>query len=339
MELPVWAYPAAAIGGFLLARASRGSASDGTPPAAEEPIPLEFDPLAGGGGIGGQFGWPDDGNIGTWPGSDPWPVYPSTPDPLPPPGVINPGPDPIAGGGTVDPIAGGSGSVVDAPAAAAPSPAAPSSGWAAIQDAAIAAQAAAQRLVGGGSTFVPGQGPAGYDRGQALDYVAQLRDVLSSGTYLPNATGPGLTVLPGTPRYAAPASTLDAYRSLVAQLTSQWGFTQGEIASAATRLAGNIAAGVSLDPATSAAKALEDAVIGTDTSQRDAAIAANAAFYGYPAPTPAAPAPKAMTLAEYNAAARPGVIARAKAAGHDPSTADINATVRANYERYLAAQR
>jgi hypothetical protein len=127
-----------------------------------------------------------------------------------------------------------------------------------LVDGAIAAQARAQALAGGGANpFV--QGPAGYGRGAALDYAAQLQNVIANGAYLPNASGPGLTVLPGTPRYAAPQSTVDDYTRLVSQLTAQWGFSPDELAAAGQRLTANLDAGISLDPGTSAARAMDDA--------------------------------------------------------------------------------
>jgi hypothetical protein len=131
---------------------------------------------------------------------------------------------------------------------------------------AIVAQAAAQALAGGGANPLIA-GPDGYGRGAALDYVAQLQNVIANNSYLPNASGPGLTILPGTPRNEAPQSTIDDYTRVVEQLTARWGFTPAETSSAGQRLSANLAAGISLDPGTSAALALEAMAPGVSAAQ------------------------------------------------------------------------
>ena len=123
----------------------------------------------------------------------------------------------------------------------------------AAQELAIAAQKAAHAALANGSDPVPAaeDGPlARYTRAQTLDYIAQLLNCLEANAHLPNASGPGLTILPGTPRNPLTADDAKDYRELVANLTEAGGYTKAEIAEASERLAVNLEAGVTLDPAT-----------------------------------------------------------------------------------------
>ena len=123
----------------------------------------------------------------------------------------------------------------------------------AAQDLAIAAQKAAHAALKNGSEPVPAaeDGPlADYTRAQTLDYIAQLLNVLEAGVHLPNASGPGLTILPGTPRNPLTADDAKDYVELIATLTEAGAYTKAEVAEAVERLEANLAAGVTLDPAT-----------------------------------------------------------------------------------------
>jgi hypothetical protein len=122
-----------------------------------------------------------------------------------------------------------------------------------IQATAIAAQKAAHAALVNGSEPVPAdkEGPlARYTRAQTLDYIVQLLNCLAADAYLPNATGEGLRILPGTERYPLDAQARKDYPWLVEDLTVAGKYTVDELAEAATRLADNLAAGVTLDPAT-----------------------------------------------------------------------------------------
>lgn len=125
--------------------------------------------------------------------------------------------------------------------------------WQDIQNAAIAAQKTAHATLKNGNDSVPAaaDGPlARYTRAQTLDYLAQLKNVLEADAHLPNASGPGLTILPGTPRNPLAGDDRKDYVALVETLTAAGGYTKAEIAEASERLAANLVAGVTLDPAT-----------------------------------------------------------------------------------------
>jgi hypothetical protein len=215
-------------------------------------------------------------------------------------------------------------------------------------DAAIVVQANAQAQAGGGANPAV-VGPPGYGRGAALDYVAQLQNVITNQSYLPNATGPGLTTLPGTPRNPAPKSTIDDYTRLVAELTAKWNFTPAELAEAGQRLTANLASGVSLDPGTSAAVMLERLQRGVSAAQFAAGASAQLRAAGTdratgssasgPAGSPARNGLEATTSPRPRAAAKAkapttgqlaAIRARAVAAGHRPSQKQVLAT----YYRY-----
>jgi hypothetical protein len=121
------------------------------------------------------------------------------------------------------------------------------------QKAAIAAQKAAHAALANGTDGVPAaeDGPlSAYNRAQTLDYLAQLIVVLRDDAHLPNATGPGLTILPGTPRNPLTGDDRDDYIDLIDKLTTAGAYTQAEIKEAVDRLDANLALGVTLDPAT-----------------------------------------------------------------------------------------
>ena len=135
--------------------------------------------------------------------------------------------------------------------------------WQIAQEAAIAAQKAAHAALANGTVPVPAaaDGPlAEYTRAQTLDYLAQLIVVKEDGLHLPNASGPGLTILPGTPRNPLTGDDAEDYAETIATLseavedpaTGEWvgGYTKREIAEAVARLRANLEAGVTLDPAT-----------------------------------------------------------------------------------------
>jgi hypothetical protein len=123
---------------------------------------------------------------------------------------------------------------------------------------AIARQKAAHAAVVNGTEPVPAaeDGPlAQYNRAQSLDYLAQLLVCLRDGASLPNATGPGLTILPGTPREPLDEKSLDpndpeSIPSAIARVSAAGKYTTEEIADAIERLDENLASGVTLDPAT-----------------------------------------------------------------------------------------
>ena len=50
--------------------------------------------------------------------------------------------------------------------------------------------------------------------------LAQKIECLRTGTFLPNASGPGLSILPGTPRYAMDALAINDYKADVDRLTA-----------------------------------------------------------------------------------------------------------------------
>lgn len=118
---------------------------------------------------------------------------------------------------------------------------------------AIAAQKAAHAALANGSDIVRAA-PDGdlrfYTRAQTLDYIVQLLNCIEAGAALPVASGEGLTILPGTERVPLNAQALKDLSLLVAELIAAGEYTEDEIAEAAARLAANLAAGVSLDPAT-----------------------------------------------------------------------------------------
>jgi hypothetical protein len=126
--------------------------------------------------------------------------------------------------------------------------------WLDVQKAAIAAQKAAHAALANGGDIVPAaeSGPlALYTRAQTLDYLAQLLVVLEDDAHLPNATGPGLTILPGTPRNPLdPDDRTKFYEPLVETLKVDGKYTEDEVAEAVTRLRANLDASVTLDPAT-----------------------------------------------------------------------------------------
>ena len=125
--------------------------------------------------------------------------------------------------------------------------------WQIAQEAAIEAQKAAHAELANGAVPVPAapDGPlAGYTRAQTLDYLAQLIVVLEDGFHLPNASGPGLTILPGTPRNELTEDDAEDYTETIATLSEVGGYTKREIAEAVARLRANLEAGVTLDPAT-----------------------------------------------------------------------------------------
>lgn len=215
-----------------------------------------------------------------------------------------------------------------------------------LVDAAILAQALAQAIAGGGANPMIA-GPAGYGRGAALDYVAQMQNVIANQSYLPNATGPGLTVLPGTPRNPAPQSTIDDYTRLSNDLTAKWSFTPDEISAAGQRLTANLESGISLDPGTSAAISLERLAQGVSAAQ----FAATASSPSVSAATSGGAAISAGTLGAAitasdvkattgtnratkakapTAAELAAIKARAVAAGHRPTRRQVLAT----YYRY-----
>jgi hypothetical protein len=121
------------------------------------------------------------------------------------------------------------------------------------QKVAIAAQKAAHAAVKNGNSVVPAaeDGPLSiYTRAQTLDYIAQLTVCARDGAHLPNVGAVGLLIDPGTPRFELTKDDLDSYVELIAKLTVDGDYTKAEIAEAVERLDANIAAGVSLDPAT-----------------------------------------------------------------------------------------
>jgi hypothetical protein len=127
----------------------------------------------------------------------------------------------------------------------------------AVQAAAIEAQKAAHKALKNGAEPVPADvdGPLSmYTRAQTLDYLAQLTVCLRDGAFLPNASGPGLTILPGTERVPLDAVAAgdgdDSYLAKIALLTEAGAFAKAEIAEAVERLEANLEAGVTLDPAT-----------------------------------------------------------------------------------------
>jgi hypothetical protein len=125
--------------------------------------------------------------------------------------------------------------------------------WQIAQEAAIAAQKAAHAALANGTVPVPAaaDGPlAEYTRAQTLDSLAQLIVVLEDGFHLPNASGPGLTILPGTPRNELTEDDAEDYTETIATLSEVGGYTKREIAEAVARLRANLEAGVTLDPAT-----------------------------------------------------------------------------------------
>ena len=125
--------------------------------------------------------------------------------------------------------------------------------WQIAQEAAIEAQKAAHAELANGAVPVPAaaDGPlAEYTRAQTLDYLAQLIVVLEDGFHLPNASGPGLTILPGTERVPLDEDDAEDYTETIATLTEAGGYTKREIAEAVARLRANLDAGVTLDPAT-----------------------------------------------------------------------------------------
>lgn len=215
-----------------------------------------------------------------------------------------------------------------------------------LVDAAILAQAVAQALAGGAANPMIA-GPAGYGRGAALDYVAQMQNVIANQSYLPNASGPGLTVLPGTPRNPAPQSTIDDYTLLTADLTAKWGFTPDEISAAGQRLTANLASGISLDPGTSAAVSLERLAQGVSAAQFEATASSPSGrtVTSAGADTSAGALDAATRASDVKATTRAAAAAKAKApttdqlaaiksravaAGHRPTQRQLLAT----YYRY-----
>lgn len=151
-----------------------------------------------------------------------------------------------SGGGTPTPV------VATAPTAAVPpgwlgsyTPAGVPESIQSAVNSAMAAQAQAQAAAGGGA------------RGYNLDWAAQLRNVIANGSFLPNATGPGLSILPGTPRGIASPADIDRWQGILSELVSQYGFSPAELSAADARLAANLAAGVSLDPGSASATMME----------------------------------------------------------------------------------
>ena len=102
---------------------------------------------------------------------------------------------------------------------------------------AVRAQMAAHKAFRGGDHVA---------EAQALDEVAQFALCLRDGAFLPNATGEGLTILPGTERLPLDPETVKDYVEKVKAST----FTPFELGEAMARLDANLAAGVTLDPKT-----------------------------------------------------------------------------------------
>jgi hypothetical protein len=122
-----------------------------------------------------------------------------------------------------------------------------------IQATAIAVQKAAHTALTNGSDIVRAA-PEGnlrfYTRAQTLDYVAQLLNCIAADAALPDASGVGFTILPGTERVPLDAQARKNLPALVADLIAAGKYTDDEIAEAAARLEANLKVGVSLDPAT-----------------------------------------------------------------------------------------
>lgn len=73
--------------------------------------------------------------------------------------------------------------------------------------------------------------------------LAQWQEIARTGTYLPNASGPGLSILPGTPRYPAPQSTIDAGLAQAQARAKAAGITDTQVQAATDALAQQLAAG------------------------------------------------------------------------------------------------
>jgi hypothetical protein len=73
--------------------------------------------------------------------------------------------------------------------------------------------------------------------------LAQWLNIASTGTYLPNASGPGLSILPGTPRYAIPQQDLDQGLAFAREWAAQNGVTQQQLDAATAELNAQLKAG------------------------------------------------------------------------------------------------
>lgn len=106
-----------------------------------------------------------------------------------------------------------------------------------------------------------------YTREQNLTYLAQIAEVLRTGTFLPNSGPVGLQVVPGTPRHPVSQEDLDTYRRLYADLSNRFGFSQSEIDTELTKLQTSYASGWAYHPGSSntvvrALASLDEQIVG-----------------------------------------------------------------------------
>ena len=318
MRLPLWVYPSAAGAGFLLARTLRG---DGAPPPSPtvEAAPAEPDPLAGGGDIGGQFAWSGGGNLGGWTGSDAWPAYPGDSPTLPPPGGS--GSDPLAGGDAAAPVT-------------APTPGPSPTG----DESAPRSGGLLSSLVGMFNRSAETPGTPQYDALGAPD-----------AKYIPPGIGQGGEPLPGfTPNEARAwwanwfANPFDLRLVDPAALPGSLVLTREEAERAKALNRTTLPpppTGTPPNPNLSPGSSTLAAIIGQQQAGNPNYPRFSTPPPGSPStePPPAPTAARPLTLAQYDARYRQGVIDRARATGHTPNTDDVNATIRRNYAAYLAS--
>ena len=87
-----------------------------------------------------------------------------------------------------------------------------------------------------------------YTRDQQITYMAQIAEVLRTGTYLPNASGAGLNILPGTPRYPASSQDLQAYQAVLNQTMADWGISSSELSAEQAKVRSSYESGVAYTP-------------------------------------------------------------------------------------------
>lgn len=118
-----------------------------------------------------------------------------------------------------------------------------------------------------------------YTREQQITYMAQIAEVLRTGTFLPNASGPGLTILPGTPRQAVNPLDLQSLQALLNQTMADWGISQSELTTEQSKIRTSYESGVAYtpgptDPYQRQLNDLNTAIVGTQGAYTSAQISA-----------------------------------------------------------------
>lgn len=266
--LPAWGWGVVVVGGYIVYTVIKGRSGANTLPEGVVTGSPILDTGAGGGGGGGSGGATLQDVI------DAIKNIPAAVTPVPGPGTGTGTGAGGSGGGTgTGGSFGGGGSGIIPNVLVNPSQVV--AGYDPFPSLPPAVQEAIVKT--GGYGAMPANDPVRfYTRDQQLTYMAQIAEVLRTGTFLPNASGPGLSILPGTPRQPASAQDLAIYRALYAQTIADWGFTEEEIAAELAKVQESYASGWALtpgptDPVERALNAVNEQIVGRESPSQQGA--------------------------------------------------------------------